>query len=154
MKNISQLEQVIRDKVNNCRLYDRLFKDIPDEWYALCVAMDILADTCLALEDYESSGFGKCLDEQYLRMYGFFQAIFLQQDSIRQLYSTFMHSQLQPDENSDWQQLRELRNLTVGHPIEKKAKGDTERCFISRAMICNDSLQLLVWVKSMNDNKI
>jgi hypothetical protein len=116
--------------------------------------MDTLGDTCSALEEYEASGFRKNLGEQYLRMYGFFQAIFLQQGSIRQLHSTFMHGQLEINTNSAWQQLRDLRNLTVGHPIERKYKGETERCFISRAMIRNDSLQLVVWVKSKNENRI
>jgi len=116
--------------------------------------MDTLGDTCLALETYEASGLGKDCRDQYLRIYGFFQAVFLQQDSISQLYRTFLHSQLQININSAWQQLRDLRNLTVGHPIEKKNKRGIERCLISRAMIRNNGLQLIVWEQSRNRDSI
>jgi hypothetical protein len=154
MKRISGLEQDIRSKVNNCGLYDRFYKNDLDAWNALCVAMDTLGDTCSALDEYEASGFGKNLGEQYLRMYGFFQSIFLQQDSIRQLHNTFVHSDLRTNAESAWQQLRDIRNLTVGHPIEKNSRGEIERCFISQTMIKSGSLQLLVWVKSENTDRI
>ena len=29
-----------------------------DDWNLLCVAMDTLEDTCLALQDYEAAGLG------------------------------------------------------------------------------------------------
>ena len=147
MRRISALEHQVRDFVNNANLYEKYFKSRLDEWNALCVAMDILGDTCVALEYYEDSGMGDTDGEKYLKLYGLLQAIFLQQDSIRQLYRILLGKDLQPDSNSEWDKVRDLRNLTVGHPIAKKDKAGTKRCFISRATIRSGSFQLLVWDK-------
>jgi len=147
MNRISALEQKIRDDSNNGNLYERLFADHPDEWNALCVAMDTLGDTCLALKYYQDFGIGNEEGEKYLKLYGLLQAVFLQQDAIRQLYETFLKTELRPHAGSFWMRIRELRNLTVGHPIEK-GKTDTKRCFISRVTIHSGGFQLIVWDKA------
>ena len=145
MKRILSLEQQIRGYVNGAKLYDRHFKAHLDEWKALCVAMDTLGDSCLALGYYEASGIGKEDGEKYLKLYGLLQAIFLQQDSIRQLHQLFVGSDLQPGPDSAWKKIIELRNLTVCHPIEKKEKAGIKRCFISRVTIHAGDFQLVIW---------
>lgn len=147
MRRISTLEQQIRNYVNNANLLERYFESHLDEWYTLCVAMNTLGDTCLSLEYYEASGIGDEYGEKYLKLYGLLQAIFLQQDSIRQIYRIFLGNNLQPDSDSAWIIIRDLRNLTIGHPIEKKCKTGTKRCFISRVTIRGDGFQLMVWNK-------
>lgn len=153
MKRILFLEQQIRDYINRVKLYDRHFKGHLDEWNALCVAMDTLGDSCLALVYYEASGIGKTDSEKYLKLYGLLQAIFLQQDSIRQLNLVFLGSDLQPDSDSSWKKIRDLRNLTVGHPIERKEKAGTKRCFISRVTIRNGGFQLIIWNSDREQNE-
>ena len=153
MRRISALEQQIRNYVNNTNLYEKYFTSHLDEWNTLCVAIDTLGDTCLALEYYEASGIGDEDGEKYLKLYGLFQAIFLQQDSIRQLYRIFLRSDLQPDSESAWKRIRELRNLTVGHPIEKKDKTGRKRCYISRVTIHSDGFQLIVWNKDKEQDE-
>jgi len=150
MRRISTLEQQIRDYVNNAKLYERYFENQLDEWEILCVSMDTLGDTCLSLEYYETSGIGNVYGEKYLKLYGLLQAIFLQQDSIRQIYRVFLESKLEHCSDSAWIKIRDLRNLTVGHPIEKKLikkkhETETKRCFISRVTIHSDGFQLIVW---------
>ena len=144
MRRISALEQKIRHYVNDPNLYDTHFKNDVDQWNALCVAMDTLGDSCLALGHYEASGIGDDYGEKYLKLYGLLQAVFLQQDSIRQLHRTFLENELQADPDSAWVGIRELRNLTVGHPIEKRIKAGTKRCFISRISISSDRFKLIV----------
>ena len=153
MRRISALEQQIRNYVNNTHLYERHFKSDLDEWNALCVAMDTMGDTCLSLEYYEASGIGNKCGEKYLKLYGLLQAIFLQQDSIRRIYRIFLGSDLQPDSNSAWKRMRELRNLTIGHPIERKHEAGIKRCFISRITICSDGFQLMVWNKNIEKDE-
>jgi len=148
MRRISALEQQIRTYVNDANLYDRYFDShLDDEWETLCVSMNILGDTCLALEYYEASGIGDEYGEKYLKLYGMLQAIFLQQDSIRRIYQVFLKSDLQPDSDTAWMRIRELRNLTVGHPVEKRDKDETKRCFVSRVTIQNNGFQLMIWNK-------
>ena len=153
MRRISALEQQIRNYVNGTNLYERYFKSRLDEWYALCVAMDTIGDTCLSLEYYEASGIGDEYGEKYLKLYGLLQAIFLQQDSIREIYRIFLRSELQPNSDSAWIRIRDLRNLTVGHPIEKKHKTETKRCFISRVTIHSDGFQLIIWNKNKEEKE-
>lgn len=150
MKRISDFAQKIRDFVNNNNLYDKYFKKYPDQWSTLCVAMDTLEDSSLAMEHYETSGIGEENGEKYLKLYGLLQAIFLQQDSIRYLYKIFVGSDLLP--GSTWRRIRELRNLTVGHPIEKKDKTSTKRCSIARISISSNGFMLMLWNK--DENKI
>jgi hypothetical protein len=154
MKRISALGQQIRDCVNNANLYDAHFKNHPDEWMALCVAMDTLEDSCEALEYYEDSGIGNEIGEKYIKLYGLLQAIFLQQDSIRQLYLAFQGNYSQPDDDSAWTKIRNLRNLTVGHPLEKNNKTGTKRVFISQVTIGGHGFQLIIWDKNKRRDQI
>ncbi|HCL90213.1 MAG TPA: hypothetical protein DHW70_02650 [Candidatus Atribacteria bacterium] len=148
MRQISNLEQKIRDYVNNANLLDRYFYNRPDdEWMALCVSMNTLGDTCQAIEYYEDYGLGDDYSEKYLKLYGLLQAIFLQQNSISQIYQIFLGKDLIPKPNSAWKKIRDLRHLTVGHPEEKKHKNETKRCFISRVTIQNNGFDLMIWNK-------
>lgn len=149
MRRISDLEQKIRDYVNNANLLDRYFDNRPDDdWMALCVSMDTLGDTCQALEYYENNGLGDEYGEKYLKLYGLLQAIVLQQNSISQIHQIFLGIKLSHKPNSAWTKIRDLRNLTVGHPLEKKhKKSEIKRCFISRVTIQNNGFQLMIWNK-------
>ncbi len=131
-------------------MYAQQYKSKPDEWNEICAAMDVLDDTCMALENYERCGLGSDNGEQYIRLYGFLQGIFLQQDSIRRLYKAFTENQLDPPSDSAWAAIRDLRNLTVGHPIERTTSQGVRRCFISRVTINSHGFQLRVWDKEKN----
>ena len=153
MKQISVLAQQIRDCVNRANLYDRHFKAHLDEWSALCVATDTLEDSCLALGYYETCGIGEEDGEKYLKLYRLLQAIFLQQDSIRQLHRTLVGTDLQPDSGPAWKTIRDLRNLTVGHPLAKKDKARTKRCFVSRSTMHTGGFQLVIWNSDKGQNE-
>jgi len=81
-----------------------------------------LGDTCQALEYYEDYGLGDEYGEKYLKLYGLLQAIVLQQNSISQIHQIFLGIKLSPKSKSAWTKIRDLRNLTVGHPLEKNIK--------------------------------
>jgi hypothetical protein len=134
MKRIWDIADSIRQCINEFNLYDRCYSKLKssDKWIALCVSMDTLQDTCEALLDFESEGIGERIGEKYLRLYGFFQAVFPQQDAIKCLYENLP----QPWTNLKfdllrWRELRDLRNLTAGHPIETKRSGSVKRSFIT-----------------------
>lgn len=156
MKQILQLSEKLRAYTYkwNTELYEQLYKNHPDEWNGICAAMDILDDTCLAIEDYESHGIGNSDSEKHLRLYGLLQGVFLQQDSIRYLHKAFVGTSLAPTHDSAWAEIRDLRNLTVGHPIEKKNGQGITRCFISMVTIRSDGFQLIVWNKERNVDEI
>jgi hypothetical protein len=146
VKRVGKLEQTIRAFVNEAVPNDH-FRDHQDEWHSLCVAMDTLGDTVLALLDFEAHGLGSRIGERYLKLYGFLQAVVLQQDSIQKLAELFLGQKFALSDNSGWMDLRELRNLSVGHPIENisNKRGTTKRVFVSRTTISNQGLFLLLW---------
>ena len=153
MRRVNNLAERIRGYVNDAHLFDRQFKSNPDEWNALCVAMDTLDDSCLALECYEARGIGEEYGERYLKLYGLLQAVFLQQDSIRYLYRMFVGAELQTDSCRAWNRIRDLRNLTIGHPVEKRDKRGVKRCFVSRVQISSSDLQLIIWDSDTQESK-
>src|SRR6516164_3764145 len=51
----------------------------------------------------------------------------------------------QSPEKSAWKQLRELRNLTVGHPIETIRKQRRKRAFITRVSLESSGFDYQVW---------
>jgi hypothetical protein len=110
------------------------------------VALDTAEDTMLALSNYENGRTGSDDGEKYLRLYGFLQAIFLQQDAIKKLHELFVGNFTELADTSAWKQLRELRNLTVGHPIEKgQGKQPRRRAFITRISLETDGFDYQVW---------
>ena len=128
------------------------FRAWPNEWNRLCAAMDVLDDTCLALEDYEAHGFGSEDGEKYLRVYGMLQSIYLQQESISHLYRIFTDEALNVAPSSAWSQIRSVRNLAVGHPVE--ASWGRMHCFISRATINDDGFTIIIWDKEEQKDEI
>lgn len=140
----------IRDFVNENNLFKRDFRNVLDKWNKLCVAMDTLEDSTEALDYFEKVGVGEEDGEKYLHLYGLLQAIFLQQDSIRNLYSIFLGIEMIPKKDSSWTKIRNLRNLTIGHPIEWSKAKKTKRCYISRITIQNKGFHLIIW----NVNKL
>ena len=85
----------------NSDMRHRYFQPRHDDWNLLCVAMDTLDDTCLALEDYEAAGLGTESREKYLRLYGMLQAVFLQQDCICYLHKMFSDTDWLPQSPRD-----------------------------------------------------
>jgi hypothetical protein len=110
------------------------------------VALDTAEDTMLALSNYEGGDIGSDDGEKYLKLYGFLQAIFLQQDAIRELHRLFVGDFAEPASTSAWKQLRELRNLTIGHPIEKGlVRQQRRRTFITRVSLRRGGFDYQVW---------
>src|SRR5690348_9719099 len=72
------------------------------------VALDTAEDAMLALSNYQSRDIGSADGEKYLKLYGFLQAVFLQQDAIKELHRLFVGAFAQPGITSAWKQLREL----------------------------------------------
>ena len=67
----------------------RLSKD--EDWAFLCISMDIVGDTCTAINNFLKFGLNgstKCnaFGEKYLRLYGILSATYIQQEALLKLY--------------------------------------------------------------------
>jgi len=150
------MERKIREIINRNggEFYDKYFKDYFDDWNILCTSMDTIGDTTLAIDYFKETGIGQDEGEKYLRLYGLLQAIYLQQDTIKFLFQTIKKCFDEKNELKDWRdyqldswdELRDYRNLSIGHPIENKTfeRGKPKRVFISRITISSDAFQLMI----------
>jgi len=142
--------------VNGRELFDRHFVGHRDEWNRLTVAMDTLGDSAEALEHFEREGFGSALGKRYLLFYGTLQALILQQESIRTLYTIFCGKPLDTATSSGWKRIREIRNLSAGHPLDKrgsKTTGDL-RVFVSRPTISEKGFDLIICEEQTSQTRI
>lgn len=154
-KNI--MEHEVRELINrnNSEFYEKYFKKNRDAWNILCSSMDTIGDTTLAIECFKKNGIGNVNGEQYLKLYGILQAIYLQQDAIYFLFKVIKESFDSENKINDWKKykldswklLRSYRNLSSGHPIENTSfeKGTTKRTIISRVTISSKGFELLVF---------
>lgn len=110
-----------------------------DHYTAFCAAKDWLQDTAEALDAHIFDDFSSDALKAYIEFWGILQAVFVQQDAIKELGYSLTGTRLlcpEPTKGSAWHQLRDLRNLAVGHPTARGAGRDTDppkqRCVSSR----------------------
>jgi hypothetical protein len=82
----------------------------------------------------------------YLEFWGVMQAIFIQQDAIKELYEAVIGSKLEIPKRSDWETIREIRNLCAGHPA-KRTRGTpaTQRTFMGRRFGTYNEIRYELW---------
>jgi len=119
-----------------------------EAYSAFHVAKDWIQDTSEVLSHHRSAGFASHWTVSYLELYGVLQAVFVQQDAIKQL-----HNSLKPesgdewpshDHKSGWQEIRRIRNLAIGHPTEPPSPRHNRlsRCVIDRDDKTYDTIRL------------
>lgn len=142
MQQIIQLLDKLRQALTDQELPGGYFSS-PDSSTAIAVAMDTAEDAAEAMLNYERTPFKPDeFGENYLRLYGFLQAVFLQQDALKELQDRFLDSGLDIETMSGWLAIRELRNRTTGHPVNYK---NSDRIFIARISLSQWSFQYQIW---------
>jgi len=141
----------LRALIEDPGLRKKHFAHSEDHWSKFCVAMDTLEDSDLAISDFLESDLGSSEGERYLRLYGILQAVFLQQDAIKALWEIVMEDKFpKMSDDSPWKLIRDIRNLSVGHPIEVKRDGIVKRTFVTRIDLEVGVLSLITDVSTGN----
>jgi len=126
-----------------------------DQYFAFCAAKDWIQDTSEALLAHRTSDFSLDPFKAYIEFWGVLQAVFIQQDAIKQFwYSLTGAHELnpKPSQESAWDEIRELRNLSVGHPTYNrhsktaKAAKETARTVSGRQAKSYQHIQVSVYV--------
>ena len=129
-ESIPELLERMRNTVNSSLLrYEILTKD--NLWYQLCSSMDCLEDTQLAIKYFVESDFPDAVGDkfvfiyggQYIYIYGLLQALFLQQDALKDFSEIISYEINFKKEYSELYEIREIRNKTSGHPTKRDYKG-------------------------------
>jgi hypothetical protein len=119
------MEKGVRQLINDGCFFENYFCKHRADWRKLCSAMDVIGDTCLTTEAFMSRT-SENHGEKYLRLYGFLQACYLQQDAIKSIYdivffafgSTAGPWRWEDNEMTFWRELRKFRNASCGHPVK------------------------------------
>ena len=144
---VSDLENVLSEiRLNHFHRIDLslFFKEDYDKVTTAQVSLDVAENSMAAISCFFSRGIGNDVDEKYLRLYGVLQAVFLQQDVAAMLCRLFLGSWIEPELPSAWKTIRDLSNLTIGHPIER-GKGHIRRSFLTQISLQDDGFDYQVW---------
>lgn len=136
---IGDLEQQIRDFINNPRKQYTLLQD-KAVWNMLCSCLDLIGDTELAISFYRQPQNPEAVGAKYLLVYGILQTLFLQQDAVRNLCEA-----LDIDYTADptLEQIREIRNDSIGHPTKRGSGKGKAFSFISRTGLSKYGFDLM-----------
>jgi hypothetical protein len=107
----------IRDLINNPRKRHMLLKNRP-LWEQLCSSLDVIEDSDLAIAAYSKRKLMKEAGTKYLAIYGLLQALFLQQDAIRNLCES-LGIPMSIENYPTLQEVRKIRNDSIGHPTKR-----------------------------------
>lgn len=142
MSKLMQVREEIYDQLHQDGFFYEFFSD--DAGYAQCyTCMYLIADTAENIATHRRKGFTYNKSEfnlDYLELVGLLQLIYIQQDSIADLYALLMGSELKFKEYANWCEIRNLRNALIGHPSNSKRNGNIgiQFSFIGRAPISYD----------------
>jgi hypothetical protein len=140
-QDLWEISRQIRDYGQNPRHIQRLLT-VQFDWHQLWAAIDIIEDVDMAIGAYLEGDFPSTPGEQYLRVYGVFQALFVQQDALRHFVEVIL-----PDSPITLvdvlKDVREARNASVGHPSELKRGGDVSAHGINRSTMGKDGFELM-----------
>ena len=113
--------------------------------YRIVCCMDTVDDAQLAVEAYlrmESSSEGGDKGKLYLAIYGVLQAIFVQQDALRNL-ARALDFPYGMDSYPGLKEVREVRNRIVGHPTSYRREGKESFYAINTISLSLDSFEVL-----------
>jgi len=113
---------------------------------AYYTSMYLIQDTGESVKLHMEHGFSSEPLRPYIEFWGVMQAIFIQQDAIRELYNAVIGSPLYIPTSSDWSKLRDVRNLCAGHPANRTLAGPTtQRTFMGRRFGDYDQIRYELW---------
>lgn len=139
INTVADLEQQIRDFINNPRKQYALLQNRA-AWNMLCSCLDLIGDTELAISAYDRTPHSGGEGGGYLLIYGILQTLFLQQDAVRNLCSALKIGYV-PD--AMLEQIREIRNDSVGHPTKRGGGQGNAFNFISRVSLSKSGFDLI-----------
>lgn len=90
---------------------EEAYSSINGKWDGVCAAMHLVSDTNIAINDFDLANYN------YLTLFGLFQAMFVQQDSISELFRLTTGQEPSVNQVTD---IRKIRNDAFGHPSNRK----------------------------------
>ncbi len=139
MSSIADLIGRIREHINKPRKQYLLIES-GTKWNMLCSSMDVIEDTELAFDAYIEKDYPAQDGDKYLLVYGLLQALFVQQDAMRNLCKAL---DIKYEITSELRTIREIRNDSIGHPTKRNSGPTSTYNYISRVTLQKPGFQLM-----------
>lgn len=150
-KSTEDICRKIRNLANSSIFIDNI-KRFDLNWDLVWAAMDTIEDTSFAIEAYRNESNSSNQGLEYLKVYGLFQAIFMQQDAVRNFAEGFKLNRINISTGTDAKDVRELRNKYFGHhKYERKGKPTTYHG-IARMSVGDDSIMAWTYPNFSTEN--
>lgn len=142
VKSIKSIEELSRELRNiaNKNIFLSNIKRHGLNWDLIWAAADTIEDSELAIQSYTSTKANSGVGSEYLKIYGLFQAMFMQQDAVMNLAEGLNIEKIDLNSDSRASGVREIRNKYFGHPTDKTIKGTKGKTYhgISRMSVGDD----------------
>lgn len=133
MDRLMDLRQDVYDHFHASAIREDLFL-LPgnrDRFAQYEAAMLLMQDTIEGLWTHRRRDFSASSMVAYIEVWGVMQAVFIQQDALLELAAALGADR--PQTGPAWDAVRDLRNLLVGHPVNKRSPTRTPlRAFMGR----------------------
>ena len=147
MQDISRLTSIIRDFINSRRKQHILIQ-VRHDWNRLTSSLDVIGDTEMAFDAYiEHLNDPATYGELYILLYGLMQALFIQQDAVK---NTMESLGLEYISHPILDDIREARNDSTGHPTKRRSGKNQTSIFISRATMSRSGFMLMTTYSDRN----
>ncbi len=134
----------IRELINGLILRSLLLKDLK-RWHLMCGSLDAIESAQTAVDSYKALDKNHIKDiGEHLVIYGLFQALYVQQDSVSNLCES-MNLDLFKDmktQHPKLHEIRELRNKGIGHPSKDRHKN------VHNILIDGDFIELFSYTET------
>lgn len=139
---ISEINK-IRSIINEPRKQHDLLQRRRD-WSKLCTCLDTIEDVEMAISSFLELPDFDAYSGGYLFIYGLLQGLFLEQDAISHLYDSIFETddylKQMLSKYKALQDIREIRNNSIGHPTNRKGRSFYS---IVQTSICKQGFDLL-----------
>jgi hypothetical protein len=136
---IAESTSVVSNYINDFPHQTLLLAD-GKRWNMVVSSIWVLGDTDLSISSYLRSVFPSDDGLKYLMVYGLLQALFLQQDAVTNL-SDALKITIERDQRL--QNVRNVRNLSSGHPTHLERKKQSYFGYISRGSLSQNGFDII-----------
>ena len=117
-----------------------------DPYAAYYTSMYLIQDTGEAVCAHMQADFSTKPMQAYIEFWGVMQAIFIQQEAMRELHSAVVGNKLNTRHLPNWNAIREKRNLCSGHPSNQSHRRPApQRAFMGRGFGNYKEIRYEVW---------
>ncbi len=139
MASISDLEQQLRNFINNPRKQFYLLKDAK-AWNKLCSSLDVIGDTELAIDSYLERVSTDSIGENYLIVYGILQVMLVQQNAVKDMANALS---INCHFSKELNIVRKIRSDSIGHPTTQREDKTSKSNFIVRISLSDKGFNLM-----------